>query len=251
MKIVLIEDEKLTAKDLKKTLQEIDPDNEVVAMLHSVEEGIDYFKTNPEVDLIFSDIQLGDGLSFQIFEATNNQIPIIFSTAFNEYALDAFKTMGIDYLLKPFSSETVSKALEKFTHLRNSAKPTLNEKSSLLKILENTLVRKIPSIIIHQGAKIIPIEGSSIALFVIENENTYAITFDQKKYLVSEKLEILEELFTPNFFRANRQYLVNRKAIKDASHSFNRKITVNLTIPFKEQILIGKLKASAFLSWLA
>jgi two-component system, LytTR family, response regulator LytT len=250
MKIVIIEDEKPTAKDLAKTLLAIEPDAEIVKLLHSVEEAIEYLSSN-SVDLIFSDIQLGDGLSFKIFEEAENHAPIIFCTAFNEYALEAFKSAGIDYLLKPFSKATVAKALERYQKLKSSfAKPS-PDFAHLLKEIERNITKKGSSIVIRQGDKIIPLDSANVALFFIENENTYAYTFDQKKLLVNEKMEQLEASFSPIFFRANRQFLINRKAVKDASNSFNRKIVVNLHPPFTEPIEIGKLKTTEFIDWLA
>jgi two-component system, LytTR family, response regulator LytT len=252
MKIIIIEDEKLTAKDLAKTIKGIEPDIEIVALLHSVEEAIDFFQSKPELDLIFSDIELGDGLSFEIFEKTQNRIPIIFCTAFNEYALEAFKTVGIDYLLKPFSKATVEKALEKYHSLKEKLAPQNDALPNLMSLLKNQLFpAKTPSVIMQQGNKIIPLEGDKIALFYIEDNTVFAYTFDQKRHLLSHKLDALEYTFSPTFFRANRQFLVNRKAIKDASHYFNRKIVINLSLPFNEQIIVGKLKVTAFLDWLA
>ena len=252
MKIVIIEDEKLTAKDLAKTIKGIDSDIEIVTLVHSVEEAIDFFSTNPELDLIFSDIELGDGLSFEIFEKVNNRIPIIFCTAFNEYALDAFKTIGIDYLLKPFSKITVKKSLEKYYSLREKLIPQNNALLDLMNLLKTQLfLSKMSSVIMQLGDKIIPLEGNAIALFYIEDNAVFAYTFNQKRHLLSQKLDILEKTFHPTFFRANRQFLINRKAIKDASHYFNRKIVVNLTLTFNEQIIVGKLKVTAFLDWLA
>lgn len=252
MKIAIIEDEKLTAKDLAKTIIGIDSDVEIIALLHSVEEAIDFFMTKPELDLIFSDIELGDGLSFEIFEKVNNRTPIIFCTAFNEYALEAFKTVGIDYLLKPFSKATVEKSLEKYYSLKDKLSSQENAIPNLMSLLKNQLLpSKMPSVIMQQGDKIIPLEGDKIALFYIEDNIVFAYGFDQKRYLLSHKLDALEKTFSSNFFRANRQFLVNRKAIKDASHYFNRKIVINLTFPFNEQIIVGKLKVTPFLDWLA
>ncbi len=251
MKIVIIEDEKLTAKDLSRTIQGIESDAEIMAILPSVEEALAFFSEKKEVDLIFSDIQLGDGLSFEIFEKIQNQTPIIFCTAFNEYALEAFKTVGIDYLLKPFSKATVEKSLEKYHLLKGKTVVQKDDFSSVMSLLKNQLFpTKIPSVIIQQGDKIIPLAGSLIALFSIEDNYVFAFTFDGKKQLISQKLDALESTFFPSFFRANRQFLVNRKAIKDASHYFNRKIVINLNFPFQEQIIVGKLKVTAFVEWL-
>jgi two-component system, LytTR family, response regulator LytT len=252
MKIVIIEDEKLTAKDLAKTILAVDEDIEILAILHSVEESLVFFATKPAIDLIFSDIQLGDGLSFEIFEKTQNQVPIIFCTAFNEYALEAFKTLGIDYLLKPFSKSTVEKALQKYQQLKDKLNPPKEEFSDIMAVLRNKLYpTKSSSIIIQQGDKIIPLESDKIAFFFIEDNYVFAYTFDQKKHILSQKLDALEVTFSQSFFRANRQFLVNRKAIKDASHYFNRKVLINLTFPYQEQIIVGKLKVATFLDWLA
>ena len=252
MKIIIIEDEKLTAKDLAKTIKGIDSDIEIIALLHSVEEAVDFLMTKPTLDLIFSDIELGDGLSFEIFEKVNNSTPIIFCTAYNEYALQAFKTVGIDYLLKPFSKNTVEKALEKYHSLKEKFAPKQDTMPHLMSLLKNQLFpTKMPSVIMQQGDKIIPLEGDRIALFYIEDNAVFAYTFDQKRHCLSQKLDLLEHTFFPTFFRANRQFLINRKAIKDASHHFNRKIVINLTLPFDEQIMVGKLKVTAFVDWLA
>lgn len=252
MRILIIEDEKLTAKDLARTIAGHDPDVEIVAMLSSVEESIAFFQTSPPIDLIFSDIQLGDGLSFEIFEKTQNQTPVIFCTAFNEYALEAFKTVGIDYLLKPFSKATVGKALEKFQLLKERLNPPKDEMKGLMNLLKAQLQpHKTPSVIIQQGDKIIPLDTAQVALFAVENDGVFAYTFDQRKWLLSQTLDHLEHSLSPAFFRANRQYLVNRRAVKDASQHFNRKIAINLTVPFTEQIVIGKLKVTAFVEWLA
>jgi DNA-binding LytR/AlgR family response regulator len=249
MKVIIIEDEKLTAKDLAKTLVAIDADIEIVATINSVEEGLILFHNNYEFDLIFSDIELGDGLSFDIFQKHQNTSPIIFCTAYQQYMLDAFKTAGIDYVLKPFSKASIEKALIKFKSLKENFETPASEINKVYDSIKNTLLGKVSSVIVHHGDKIIPINGNDIALFFIENECTFTLTFDQNKYLVNHKMESLEKSF-PDFFRANRQFLINRKAIKDASHYFNRKMLANLNIPFKEQIIISKLKTTEFLQWL-
>ncbi len=250
MKIVIVEDEKLIAKDLAQTILSIELNAEIVKILYSVEEAIIFFQTNPKPDLIFSDIELGDGLSFKIYQTIDHQPPIVFCTAFNEYALEAFKTASIDYLLKPFSKASVAKALEKYQKLKSTFSSPSPDFQELLKLLGKNLPSKNQSVLVYQADKIIPIQEKQVALFFVENDNVYAYTFDQKKLLVDEKMESLEASFSPQFFRANRQFLINRKAIKDAANSFNRKITVNLIIPFKEPILVGKLKVTEFLEWL-
>jgi two-component system, LytTR family, response regulator LytT len=252
MKVVIIEDEKPTAKDLARTIKSIDPDIEILEIIDSVENGIKYLSQNNTIDLIFSDIQLGDGLSFEIFETTQNKIPVIFCTAYNEYALSAFNAAGIDYILKPFSRDTVAKSIEKYQNLKSKFSSKQEDYSLVINALRNQLQpNKMPSVLVHQADKIIPIDGADIAYFYIENNIVYAYTFHQKSFIVTQQLDKLEETFLNYFFRANRQYLINRKSVKEASHHFNRKIQVHLTLPCKEQVLVGKLKVSAFLQWLS
>lgn len=252
MRIVIIEDEKPTAKDLARTITNLDSGAEIVELLHSVEEAINYLSSNKKIDLIFSDIQLGDGLSFEIFEAVKNTTPIIFCTAYNEYALNAFNTFGIDYLLKPFSKASVARAMEKYQNLKTNFSETTPDYSSVLNVIKQQLQpTKSPSVLVHQGDKIIPVEGNEIAYFYIENSIVVAHTFQQKSFTVNQQLDKLEELFSTSFYRANRQFLINRKAVKEASHHFNRKIQVHLTVPCKEQIMVGKLKVTSFLQWLS
>ena len=252
MKIVIIEDEKLTARDLSNTIAQIDEDVEIIALLHSVDESIQFLNEEKNIDLIFSDIQLGDGLSFTIFDQIKKQIPVIFCTAYNEYALKAFQTLGIDYILKPFSKQTVAKALDKFHTLKTKSNPYANDFTEIINALKvNFSSIKIPSVIIQKGDKIIPLGGENIALFYIKDNIVFAHTFDNISFQLSQKLDSLECSFNPIFFRANRQFLVNRKAVKDASYSFNRKIIINLHINFAEKIYVGKLKSSQFINWLS
>ncbi len=251
MKVVIIEDEKITAKDLKRTILAVEPDIKIVAMLHTVEEAVDYFKKNDDVDLIFSDIQLGDGLCFDILKKMDTQVPVIFCTAFNTYFSEAFEATGIDYILKPFNKLSIEKALSKYINLEKRFTKNKESYKNQLNLLETKISPKKTGVIIRQRDKIIPLEVINIAIFYIENGYTFAYTFTQEKFIVSENLEDLEQSFSPLFFRANRQYLVSRKAIKDATHFFNRKIIVNLTVQYKEQILVGKLKTTSFVEWLS
>jgi DNA-binding LytR/AlgR family response regulator len=251
MKVVILEDEKLTANDLAKTLQSLDGDIEILRILSSLEEARAYFQSNPTLDLIFSDIELGDGLSFELFEQLKLSIPIVFCTAYSKYALDAFNTLGIDYVLKPFSKVSIEKTLSKYQQLQQKLAPATDQYSILLQTLKQQLNPRSPSVIVQQGDRVIPVRGEEIAVFWVEDDYVFAHTFGQKKYLVAQRLDALEKLFAPGFFRANRQFLVNRQAVKDATQHFNRKLQVNLKVPFSQPILIGKLKLSAFLDWLA
>jgi len=251
MKILIIEDEKWTAKDLQKTILEIEPSAEIVDVIGSVEEGLAFLKSSRELDLIFSDIQLSDGLSFEIYSQIDNKVPIIFCTAFNEYALEAFKETGIDYILKPFDEEAVEKALNKYHSLKEKfAQPSID---TLLQSLQHSLkppTATISTLIIKKADKIIPLSVEDVALFFIEDNYVFAYTFKKEKHLVNKTLDELEAALSSNFFRVNRQQLLQRKAIKEAAQYFNRKLIVHLEVPFQDQVIIGKLKVTPFLNWL-
>jgi len=250
MKILIVEDEQYTAKDLQRSLLNIDARIEIVSIIPSVEDGIAFFKTAPAVDLIFSDIQLGDGLSFTIYESEKVQIPIIYCTAYDEYALKAFKTLGIDYILKPFSQESVKLALDKFSLIRGDQEEKIDNQSKLFSLLKQQLAPAPKSILIRQGDKISPLAVDKVAVFYIHHDTVFAYTFKGQRHAISQKLNALEDLFTVAFFRTSRQHLVHRKAIKEAAHYFNRKLKVSLTIDFSEEIIVGKLKVTSFLEWM-
>lgn len=250
MNIVIIEDERPIAEDLSKIIVSVADGTFIKATIQSVEDGVEYFSKSPQVDLIFSDIQLGDGLSFDIFKQTDNHIPIVFCTAFNDYALQAFETMGIDYIVKPFSEEKVANAINKYRLLKQPQVklPDINE--VLRAIKTNMPPQSMPSVILHQGDKIIPLSGDDIALFCFRQRTVFAYTFKGKEFPINQKLDSLETKFTPFFYRTNRQYLVNRKAIESASQHFHRKIRISLKIPYQETILVGKENVTHFLNWL-
>ncbi|MBB5639325.1 DNA-binding LytR/AlgR family response regulator [Pedobacter cryoconitis] len=251
MKIVIIEDEKLTAEDLADVILKLQPDAQLVAFLRSVKEAVAYFETTAAPDLIFSDIQLGDGVSFDIFKTINVAAPIIFCTAYDEYAMNAFKTNGIDYILKPFTEASIVQALNKYHSLCRGFSPEKISYDAIFDLFVSKIPQKTSSILVTYKDKIIPVKTDHIALFYIANEETSLLTFDHKTYVLNKNLEELEKLSGDDFFRVNRQYLVNRKAVKDAAHFFSRKLVINLSVSFKEPITISKEKTPQFLEWLA
>ncbi len=249
MRILIIEDEKLTANDLVFSIQEVRPNFTVIKILASVKSAITFLKTEPAIDLIFSDIQLTDGLSFEIFKAIEIDAPIIFCTAYDEYALNAFDVNGIAYLLKPFTTEAIKIAIEKFEKLTQQKD---NKLTQLLQYMEQSNKPKAsPSLLVYQGEKIIPVPFNDIALMYLKNGIVKLHTFDNQIFIASETLEELEKINDTNFFRVNRQYLVHQKAIKNAAKYFNRRLVLHLHIRFDEKIIISKEKAPVFLDWLA
>ena len=251
MKVVIIEDEKLTADDLAETILKIVPDTKIISVLYSVSTAISWFQKNEHPDLIFSDIQLGDGLSFEIFKNISTNVPVIFCTAYDEYALKAFDANGIDYILKPFDKSTIEAAFNKYNKFKNKFSENSSNLDNIIRLFENKKKHNQSSVLVYHKDKIIPVRLEDIALFYIENEITYLLTFAQKSYTINKTIEEIEKISSDDFFRVNRQFLVNRKAIKESSQYFARKLSLTLIIPFKETITVSKLKVPEFLDWLS
>lgn len=252
MKIIIIEDETLVAEDLAASLKNCHADIEIVALLGSVKEAINYFNNHPLPDLIFSDIQLGDGLSFEIIKAVPIEVPVIFCTAFNEYALDAFKANGIEYILKPFSEEELRSALDKFHNMQRLMSGNLALKyQKAMETISNFQNPISKTIIIKYRNRLLPFTFDKIALFYVEVETTYMLAHNGKTYILNESLEELEKKTNQIFFRMNRQLLVNRNAIADVTDYYPRKLKINLLLPFHKDIFVSREKRSKALSWLS
>jgi DNA-binding LytR/AlgR family response regulator len=250
MKVVIIEDERLTAEDLADILLSLSADIKIVKILSSVTEAIEYFNRNKFPDLIFSDIELGDGHSFEIFRQVNIDVPVIFCTAFDKYAIEAFNNHGIGYILKPFNRKTISEAINKFTSFKNMFVVNALD-------LENIFSSKLKpdaalsaSLLVMWKDKIIPVKIADIALFIIDYKHVTLITLDNVKYPIGYTLDELEIMCGSQFYRATRQHLVNRVAIKEAVHHHARKLFIQLTIDGNFDITVSKVKIPEFLSWL-
>ncbi|CAD0005395.1 LytR/AlgR family response regulator transcription factor [Flavobacterium salmonis] len=251
MKIILIEDESLVAEDLASSLKNCSDEIEIVALLGSVKEAIVYFRTNPQPDLIFSDIQLGDGLSFEIIKTVPLNVPVIFCTAFNEYALDAFKANGIEYILKPFSAAELKAALAKFHSMQQLMSSQIAEQyQKAMEIISNLEQPVSTSILVKYRDRLLPFSLDKIALFYVETETTVMLAHNGKSYTLTESLEDMEKRTNQFFFRMNRQVLVNRNAIADVTDYFPRKLKINLSLPFHKDIFVSREKRSKVLAWL-
>lgn len=256
MKTIIIEDEKPSARRLSRMLEKLDV--EVLVTLHSVEESRDWFSSNPHPDLIFLDIQLNDGLSFEIFETHNIESAIIFTTAFDEYALQAFKLNSIDYLLKPIDEEELKKAVEKYKNLTNRYNIHKNKSiqvsfDDIKKLLVNPIDREYKkrfTVKVGNYIKMIPID--EIDCFFSENKGTYLHTIDGRNYLMDTTLESLEmELSPKEFFRVNRTYLINIKAIKDIIAYSNSRLKIHLTAYKEAEIIVARERVKEFKNWIA
>lgn len=249
MKVVIIEDERHTAEDLARIIKSAGPDIAVGAILASVKEAVAYFEAEGEPDLIFSDIQLGDGLSFSIFEQVCQHVPVVFCTAYDAYVMQAFQTMGLDYILKPIRDDSVCKAVNKFRALENRLGKTEAQPHHWHRILEKHM-QPAAALLVYFKDKILPLSVKDIAVVYLKNEVTHVYGFDQKQYTLSDTLDEIGSKLGPAFFRVNRQHLTHRNAIKDVSRYFGRSLLVNLLVPFPHKITVGKLKVALFLEWL-
>lgn len=252
MKIAIIEDEIKTAKSLANMIASVRSDAEIVVTIQSVERAVSYLTENPQPDLIFMDIQLSDGLCFQIFESVKVVPPVIFCTAYDNYAIEAFKANGIDYLLKPFKKEHIEAALDKLAQLKtyfSSDQQLAPDLEVLLKKLGGNDGKK--SFLVFRQNKYVTVKTEQIAFFYIHHETTCIRTFDQQEYTIPQPLEEVQAMVPASqFYRLNRQYLINFDAIKEVEHYFSRKLFIRLAIPTPEKLLIGKEKVSHFLGWL-
>jgi DNA-binding LytR/AlgR family response regulator len=250
MNILIIEDEIKAAASLATMITKIRPEAKIVSQLQSVSSSIKYLSENEQPDLIFMDIQLSDGLCFNIFKSVKISCPVVFCTAFEDYTLDAFKANGVDYVLKPFSKDDIINAFKKVDELKNffqqHSLPQLND--LLAKVSPPAGKRNF---LVFKNNKYVNIPTDAIAFFYIKHEATVIRAFDHEEYTINQSLDQIHAMLSQDqFFRLNRQYLVNFKAIKDVEHYFARKLLVNLTIPTPEKLLINKEKVQMFLSWL-
>jgi two-component system, LytTR family, response regulator LytT len=249
MNTIIIEDEKPAARLLKRKLEKLGL--QVGQLLHSVEESINWFKNNPHPDLIFLDIQLSDGLSFEIFENASIKSAVIFTTAYDEYALRAFKLNSIDYLLKPIDEEDLTVAITKFRDRNSTTSFSLDFemiKKMLLNPNENKYKKRF-TIKIGQQLKIVAID--EIECFYSENKGTYLHTYDNRSYLIDSTLEQLEtELDFSNFYRISRKFIVSSKAITAIQLHSNSRLKLILPTYTAEEVIVAREKVTDFKNWL-
>jgi DNA-binding LytR/AlgR family response regulator len=247
MRVLLIEDEAPAYRRLAKLIEEYDSSVEIVGIIKSVKEGLEWFNTNALPDLIFSDIQLADDLSFTIFKALNITIPIIFVTAYDEYAINAFKFYSIDYLLKPISADDLKASIDKYRTIHS--KRSADNFEELIKKLSEKNYRE--RFLVYSGDSLVPLHCNDVAYFLSEDGETMLITHENKRYFIGETLDVLDtELNPKHFFRANRQFIVSLASI-DKIHNYGlQKLKVDIKPATQEEIIVSKLKATQFKKWL-
>ncbi|SEN05227.1 DNA-binding response regulator, LytR/AlgR family [Mucilaginibacter gossypiicola] len=254
LRIVIVEDEAATARNLAHLLRSADAGTTVVTTLSSVTDAVEWFNLNPDAyDLLFMDIRLADGVSFDIFKNAVISKPVIFVTAYNDFAIQAFKNNGIDYILKPFDEQEIQRALQKYKSLFLAGqKPsdTLQIRQLLEQI--NQLTRSYKkTFLVHFREKLIPVETAKITWFYTANEIVYGHTTDDRQYIMEYTMEQLEQQLDPHlFFRANRQFIINRYAIAEVDFYFNGRLSIKVKPEPPERILISKARVPEFKSWM-
>ena len=250
MKVLIIEDEKPSARRLQRMLEKLGVTTN--KMLHSVEESINWFNNNDHPDLIFLDIQLSDGLSFEIFDTINIKSSIIFTTAFDEYALKAFKLNSIDYLLKPIDEEELQVAVEKYKELKPQASNVQLNFDDIKKLLGNPLEREYKQRFTTKiGQHLKMISADEIECFYSENKGTYAHTTSGRDYLLDTTLENLEQELSPKvFFRISRKYYININAIKDIISYTNSRLELKLNSYTTQEVIVARERVKDFKLWL-
>jgi DNA-binding LytR/AlgR family response regulator len=250
--IFIIEDEIKTALALKKSIEKCFQEAVVLEIAQSIKSAVKWLKTNEAPDLIFSDIQLADGLSFDIFKQVLIKSPIIFCTAFDEYAVEAFKTNSIDYLLKPIDESKLKQSLVKY----NTMKSLFGNNNAAIEAKMQNLFLQMDkgykkTILVYFQDKMVALKIESIQYIHHDLGVVYIMTFDKKKYFMNQTLDEFESILNPNdFFRVNRQFIVNRNAISALGNYISRRLVVLLNPPNTDLITVSKTKAPLLLKWI-
>jgi DNA-binding LytR/AlgR family response regulator len=248
MKALIIEDEILSARNLIDILKEIG-DIEIVDCLESIAKSVDWFKNNPAPDMVFMDIHLADGSAFEIFNRVSINCPVIFTTAYDEYALKAFKVNSIDYLLKPVDYGSLFNAIQKYKTLTYHGNIT-RELTGLINAFHKQSDYQVSFLIPGKGDKLIPVLTDNISCIYIENGITRLVENNSTTYYLDSTLdEIMVKLNPDRFFRANRQFIIARDAVKDIDLWFNKRIAVNLKVKTPERIILSRARTSEFKAW--
>ena len=246
MRIVIVEDEKPAYNRLSKMIKEVIPGADEAAHLESVQSANEWFGKNELPDVVFLDIHLADGSGFDLLKLSKITCPVIFTTAYDQYALEAFKTTGIDYLLKPVKKEELQNALQKLKHIQAS----LNDTDVPASVPGQPKEYK-KRFIIRFGEHIKTLQVEDVAYFYSENKATFARTFENRNFPMDHNLDSLEGMLNPHdFFRINRQYLINLKAIDDMKTYSKARVIVTLKPPVKELPIVSSERSAEFKQWL-
>jgi DNA-binding LytR/AlgR family response regulator len=252
MNVVIIEDEHLTAERIATLLRQIDPGIEISSIFDSVKRSVEWFDSNEKPDLVFMDIQLADGLSFDIFDKVKIEAPVIFITAYQEYAIKAFKVNSVDYLLKPVSEKDLRSALDKYRRYFNQELSIPSIGGDLLQSIRDMISRPYKNrFMVRVGDHIRTVDAEHILYFYSLQKGTYLHSHDKHNYVVDYTLGKLEELLDPQLFhRINRKYLITHKAISDVITLSSNKLKIKLLHSDDEEIYISRDRIASFKEWL-
>jgi DNA-binding LytR/AlgR family response regulator len=250
MRVIIIEDETPAAKRLEKLLVNYNADIEILQKLDSVETSVQYLKNSKNVDVIFMDIQLADGLSFDIFEKVNITTPVIFTTAFDQYTLKAFKVNSIDYLLKPIDEKELEKSLEKYKHLHQRKENNFSDK--MIKLLQDmNAVKYKERLLIKRGQQLSYLKTENTAHCFADGKLCYAVDFNGTKFLLENNLSQLEKQLQPNnFFRINRHLLVNIETIKKVYSWLGGRLKLEIAPVTNVETIVSRERVNDFKEWL-
>ena len=249
MRYLIIEDEPLAQEELVRMLKALDPNFMLLASIDSVKQSIEWFNTNEQPDIVFMDIHLSDNICFEIFNKVEITAPVIFTTAYDQYAIEAFKTNGIAYLLKPIEEEELIAALKKFRTLTN----TNIELSSIHSHIQqlSTLNSYKERVLAKVGDNYQHVAMQDVAYFYSEDHYTFVATKDKQRYIINYTLDTLVEQINPQqFFRISRQFIVNINAINNISKHFNGRLKITVNPSFSEDIYVSRNRVQTFLAWL-
>lgn len=252
MTILIIEDEEPAYKRLQKMLKELEPDHTLLNQIVSVSSAVKWFKENNAPDLIISDIQLSDGISFEIFKQVDIKCPVIFTTAYDQYAIEAFKVNSIDYLLKPVKKEELEKAVTKFKTLTplTAATPAIDI-NKLLQSLQPASTDYKKRFVVRYGEHIKTIDIEEVVYFYTEDKATFLCTKDSRRFVVDFNLDTLDSLLDPKvFFRINRQYIISIHSIAEMFAYTKSRVLINLNPPSKHETIVSTERSADFKHWL-
>lgn len=250
MRVLIIEDESLLAKELQRTLKSIRPQIEVVDVIRSVNDGVKWFEEKKEVDLIISDIQLTDGTSFELFKQVKISTPIVFTTAYDEFAIKAFKLNSIDYLLKPIDESDLEASIEKYEKLWGQQK-TLDVDVLNHLISKNTEQSYKSKFLIRVGDQYKKVESDDIGFFFAEGNTVYLVQKNGKKLIVDHSLDqVAPQLDPKKFFRVNRQVLLNNSSIRGIHKYFNSRLKLEIHPQYENDVLVTRSRVNDFLTWM-
>jgi two-component system, LytTR family, response regulator LytT len=252
MNIFIIEDEPLAVQKIAKLLVEVEPNTKISGTADGIESSVEWLQNNPSPDLILVDIELCDGQCFEIFNLIEVQSPVIFTTSYDEYAIQAFRVNSVDYLLKPIKKNDLSRALQKYERFNYQHNASIDISKLVSELKKQNTPREFRSrFLVKQGHKLIPIEIDDIAYFFSEDSISFCVCFDKMKYIFDSSLEEIEQMIDPKlFFRISRQFLLGAKSIVQIHSHFNGKLKLDLKPTNEREVTVSREKVTDFKAWM-